>query len=348
MSESRFFTRQTTSWGGRGVFASQAIPKDTHIHTSVPYTSIIYREFRKEVCAQCFAYAFDLRKNTWNVRLDLGPGGLWFCGESCRDEWIVGESTGELVAQVNVAVDRLAKSLEKGRAKNRESASTPEILIPEASLSHETLDAAWTNAMLGDMAVTAALDDMELEYARFILSALIRRHAEDTAASNTQQGNSWSDLLELQNNELAYIQSRPHRDALASHLRIFAFIRRAASTVPVLAPYVATSVRAILSRDPGNVFGIYEMNRTGDSEMFGWCMYVSASFFNHDCDPNVKKQRTGRAMSFYTTRDILPGEELCITYVDLEETVQARREQLSLNWYFACVCQRCKSESETS
>ncbi|KAF7324661.1 Protein lysine methyltransferase [Mycena kentingensis (nom. inval.)] len=319
------FLRQTTSWGGRGVFATQPIPSGTLVHTCpIPYASVIYREFRKEVCAQCFAYAFDARKNAWNVR----AAGLWFCTEGCRDVWMSAEPVA-LIMEVNAAIDKVARSL---KTKGERT-----VLIPKESLSQDALDAAWESAEHTDV----ALDELELETVRFVLSALIRRHTEQD--TEPVPGNTWADALELQDNELPCTQSRPF--ILASHLRVYAFIRRVARLVPVLAPYI-TSVRPILARDPGNVFGIYEMNETGDSEMFGWSMYVSASFFNHDCRPNIRKQRAGRSICFYTTRDVALGEELCTSYVDLENGVQERRAQLASNWYFDCVCERCKTETE--
>jgi SET and MYND domain-containing protein len=202
---------------------------------------------------------------------------------------------------------------------------------------------------------------MELDTVRFIISAIVRRYIHDSVQTAPLL-NTWADLLKLQNNELQFHRGRPH--ALESHLRIYTFVRRIVLSVPALAPYLATSemVRAILARDPGNVFGMYEMNEEGDSEMLGWSMYVSASFFNHgkrfipcllcllipraDCAPNVRKERGGRALMFYTTRDVALGEELCINYIDIKDSVVERRGQLSANWYFDCVCERCKKELE--
>ncbi len=50
-----------------------------------------------------------------------------------------------------------------------------------------------------------------------------------------------------------------------------------------LRTYVEKSefIRAVLGRDHGNVFGIWDMAIQGDSEMLGWGMYVQGSYFNH-------------------------------------------------------------------
>jgi len=340
------FRRQPTWYGGRGLFAIQDIPKGTLLHTCpAPYASVIYRVFRKEVCGLCFAYAFDAHRNAWNIKLEAGSG-IWFCSETCRDDWIRDENVGQVVEAMNAAIDRLAKIMEK-----RAAGQVARPVLPVKSITQEVIDLAWAaaeNAALRtDMQPGSdpVLDDMELDTVRFIVSAIVRRYIQDSTQT-APLFNSWVDLLQLQNNELKFYQGRPL--ALASHLSIYTFVRRIVLSLPVLAPYLATSemVRAVLARDPGNVFGMYEMNDEGDSEMLGWCMYVSASYFNHDCAPNVRKERAGRKLLFYTTRDVALGEELCISYIDLKDDVIERRKQLSANWYFDCVCNRCKKELE--
>ena len=67
-------------------------------------------------------------------------------------------------------------------------------------------------------------------------------------------------------------------------------------------------------------------------------------FVRTDCEPNVRKKRVGRAMQFYTTRDVPADEELCINYIDLEVDVRQRREELLKNWHFECSCKRCERE----
>ncbi|KAJ6498559.1 hypothetical protein C8R47DRAFT_1041135 [Mycena vitilis] len=341
------FRRQPTWYGGRGLFAVQDIEEGTLLHTCAsPYASVIYRIFRKEVCGLCFAYAFDARRNAWNVKLEAGSG-VWFCSEACRDEWVRDENVGQLITATNAAVDRLARSMDK-----RAAGGIVALASPIKLMTQEILDLAWVAAesapLTTDMRPGSApgLDEMELDTVRFLISAIVRRYIQDSA-DTAPLFNSWTDLLELQDNELQLIHGRPH--ALASHLAIYTFLRRVVLAVPVLAPYLATSemVRAILARDPGNVFGMYEMNEEGDSEMLGWSMYVSASYFNHDCAPNVRKERAGRALLFYTTRDVALGEELSINYIDLKDDVAERRKQLSTNWYFDCVCERCRRELET-
>ncbi|KAL1705597.1 hypothetical protein EV121DRAFT_290265 [Schizophyllum commune] len=118
--------------------------------------------------------------------------------------------------------------------------------------------------------------------------------------------------------------------------------------VPELAPYLSTPhlLRAILARDHANAFGLFDMQDKGESEMLGWAVYVAGSYFNHDCAPNVRKIRRGRALQFVTTRDVAPGEELCISYVDVQDTKASRAAQFAQHWNFVCGCGRCRGEVE--
>lgn len=332
---------KTTSYGGRGLFAIESIPKDTLLIACDPHASVIYRKFRKEVCGYCFAYAFDSHRNYWNVKLDSQTSnGVWFCKEECRDAWVAEQDVEGLQGLMNAAIDKLSKRMKKPSANPH--LSFVEQMRPE-NITLEMHDQAWSNAeatWARPEVEIPYLDELELDTARFIVSGIIRRYLEDTKRSKSTL--SWSALLELQNNELSHIRSRPYM--LDSHLRIYGFLRKA--IILILQPYVKTSesVRAILSRDQGNVFGLWDMSTEGDSEMLGWAMYVSGSYFNHNCAPNVRKERIKRSMCFFTSRDVDAGEELCISYVDVQDDVVVRRSELPRNWYFDCTCKRCEEE----
>ncbi|KAK0194093.1 hypothetical protein F5146DRAFT_1034215 [Armillaria mellea] len=308
-----------TAYGGRGLFATTSIPKNAFIYTcSSPYASVIYRVFRKEVCGHCFSYAFDSNRNAWNIRRD--GAGVWFCSVECRDAWQDGDG---LLGKIHAAVDRLTRSL-KGEAK--ESCSMKKIT------SKKDLDAAWA-ASTFDL---EPLTQLELDTVRFLASVITVRYTG---------GGEWADFIQLQDNELEYIRGRPQD--LDSQMRVYAFLRKAAQAVPdFYACVTVDTVRAILGRDQGNAFGLYDMSTSGDSEMLGFAMYIKASYFNHDCFPNVRKQREGRSMHFYATRDIEAGEELCISYIDASDPVEKRREELARDWYFTCLCRRCENEPD--
>ncbi|KAF9025277.1 SET domain-containing protein [Hymenopellis radicata] len=301
---------KATAYGGRGVFATKSIPKDTLILTATPYASVVYHVYRKEVCAECLAYAFDSNRNTWNVKHE--PAGVWFCSTVCCDAWIV--QHGKLAESLHKSMERLAKM---GKAS---------IVGAVLAVTKESINEAWRRPLK----LSTSLSELELDTARFVVSGIIRRH---------QYPDSWTDLLQLQDNELAYLTAHP--EALASSLRIGAFVCEAVKAVKFDFD-VLDMVRQMLARDQGNVFGLYEME--GDTEMFGFAMYTWGSYFNHDCTPNIRKERQGRCMAFYTARDIHSGEELCISYIDIKDTVAQRQEELMKEWYFRCICRKCNDE----
>ncbi|KAI0673183.1 SET domain-containing protein [Trametes maxima] len=78
-------------------------------------------------------------------------------------------------------------------------------------------------------------------------------------------------------------------------------------------------------------------------------LYVLHSHLNHSCTPNVSvrhlDQRTALSrITVLSRRDIAPGEELFITYVNPELPLEQRRRQL-MEWGFGkCVCERCVRE----
>ena len=150
------------------------------------------------------------------------------------------------------------------------------------------------------------LTELELDMVQFVISALVRHFSEvnavvvdsETASDRalpSGPGVMWSKVLDLQNNEVQTALRKP--EIIAAHLRVYGFVRQivetaleAARTAEVgnrnwaeLRTYVEKSdfIRAVLGRDHGNVFGIWDMASQGDSEMLGWGMYVQGSYFNH-------------------------------------------------------------------
>ncbi|KAI4520273.1 SET domain-containing protein [Schizophyllum commune Loenen D] len=441
------FEPRVTSYGGRGLFATKSIPAGTLLRTCpAPYASAIYAPFRKEVCAHCFAYAFDAGKNAWNVKHDASPASR-FCSEVCMQSW-AGEHDSSLVARVEKAVQALARS----SLNVKRPVVVPVIALDGAAtdITMQDLDEAWQAAEKTDVKAGAiVLDEMEEEIMRFVLSAILHKYYEDTAAaekdangteesasaarssafaarssasaagSSAPTGSSapsaiatsaltipttpagpFSAFLELQDNELQHVRTNPA--ILPAHIRVWLFLRLAVmgvpgrggrgsrdssasgsrarssqrssparelqaspsrdskrtfpartsperqnlATIPELLPYLSTPtlLRAILARDHANAFGIFDMQEKGESEMLGWAVYVAGSYFNHDCAPNVRKIRRGRALQFVTMRDVALGEELCITYVDVQDTKASRAAQFAQHWNFVCGCARCRGE----
>ncbi|KAJ3784779.1 hypothetical protein GGU10DRAFT_333651 [Lentinula aff. detonsa] len=323
------FIQKTTPHGGRGLFATTLIPKDTLLMSTSPYASVVYRRYRKEVCAQCFSYAYEFNRNTWKVKYELDGSSSHFCSEICKDEWQSRHNVDNLIAIANAALDRQEKTMKKPRSTRE----TQNVSFPDstATITMVEIDSAWKKVeeTTINVVLKEPLDELELDTARFLASAIVRRHLETTTSSSPDSctTGTWSQVLQLQDNELVYTQARPY--ALASHLCVYLFLRRALwFNIPILRPYLETSdtVRDLLARDQGNAFGLFEV--AGDSEMLGYAIFNLGSYFNHDCSPNVRKERQGQSMAFYTMRDVQPNEELCINYIDVKDAVNKKAQQI--------------------
>ena len=59
--------------------------------------------------------------------------------------------------------------------------------------------------------------------------------------------------------------------------------------------------------------------------MYAYGVYMSLSLFNHTCCPNIYKIRTGSVYRFSALHDIKEGQELNITYTDLDKNTNQRR-----------------------
>ncbi|KAG8216010.1 hypothetical protein J3R82DRAFT_8003 [Butyriboletus roseoflavus] len=295
-----YFELQNTIHGGRSLFATSDIRPGTRIHSDkVPFAYVIYKDYRKEVCAHCFAYSASDHapstagsSRTWSIKWSrAGAATAWFCSEVCKDSWECDE-----VSVLLMEVDAL---LTKGQAATRKRFKSPEqvkvtAMLPffepgDRTITQGTIHAAWESAEalvaskthLTLYYSTLQLEDMELEIARSLAAAIVRRYCDEGLSPSNQtlqttrnQYVSWPQLLNLQTNELRNIQARPHM--LTAYLRIYVFLSHALPKY--LRKYIST-VREMLARDTGNAFGIWDGDRR--DEMMGWGIWVSSSYFNH-------------------------------------------------------------------
>ncbi|KIJ16376.1 hypothetical protein PAXINDRAFT_113456 [Paxillus involutus ATCC 200175] len=312
---SDYLELRTTTFGGRSFFAICDIKPGTRIHSSeAPFTHVVYRDYRREVCAQCFAYSASDQippivgaSRTWNVKWSReGAATAWFCNEACKEVWERDEASSFLI--------EVDATLTKSRTTTRKKFKSPQEEV--------NFKAVLPSFEAGDKSTNQAVIDQ----------------AWITVEALAMPRNPWSQFLALQKNELRSVQTRPYM--LSAYLRIYVFLCNALPRY--LQPYVDT-VREVLARDTGNSFGIWDGDRR--DEMMGWGIWVSASYFNHSCTPSVQKVRQGRVLHLETTREIQAGEELCISYINTDLPVDERRRELEESWFFICRCYRCEKDS---
>ncbi|KAI0836962.1 SET domain-containing protein [Hypoxylon sp. FL0890] len=73
--------------------------------------------------------------------------------------------------------------------------------------------------------------------------------------------------------------------------------------------------------------------------------YPEVSRFNHDCRPNVHYRISNMTHITVAARDIAPGEELSISYIELMLLREERRSRLR-KWGFECACSHCIMSDE--
>ncbi len=83
-----------------------------------------------------------------------------------------------------------------------------------------------------------------------------------------------------------------------------------------------------------------------DSELqsVGVALYPTISFINHSCDPNAFLCQDGPSGSINVYKDLEPGDQIFVSYVETLETRMGRREGLQEEYFFECQCPVCSSE----
>ena len=70
-------------------------------------------------------------------------------------------------------------------------------------------------------------------------------------------------------------------------------------------------------------------------------LYDGVSMLNHDCEPNAVVVFEQDAMATVAAlRSIRKGDEICISYIDVDQNADERRADL-LDYGFVCTCRRC-------
>ncbi|CAO3593910.1 unnamed protein product [Absidia cylindrospora] len=113
--------------------------------------------------------------------------------------------------------------------------------------------------------------------------------------------------------------------------------------------------RGIYYREMANSFGLWEQQQpsmamgdtvTDDLELLGFGIYPSAVYFNHSCQANVIKLRHESRMHFYTREQVRQGDEVCISYGNVDAPLIERQQRLLDHYYFTCACTRCRVEQQ--
>jgi hypothetical protein len=94
-----------------------------------------------------------------------------------------------------------------------------------------------------------------------------------------------------------------------------------------------------------NAFGAGPVYGDEDSRNTDTGLWITASYMNHSCIPNSKKEYIGDLMVVRATQAISAGEEITHSY-DESSDFDARAEALMKTWGFICSCALCVAEEE--
>lgn len=93
-----------------------------------------------------------------------------------------------------------------------------------------------------------------------------------------------------------------------------------------------------------NSLTVYGHGADGAREV-GVAASASVAMFNHDCEPSADwlLDESG-CLVVRTLRDHRPGDELCLSYVDVHLPAQLRRQRLLRHFFFECSCAACAAD----
>ena len=346
---SDLFTVKTIADAGRGVVALKSIPKNTSVlRSQSPAAHVIFYQYRKEVCAQCFLYD---RGRRLPIRLD--PAGKVFCSPECESLWLEDHQALGQTAWEQLQVFLQAKS------KAITNASGLPLLAPKPG--REDILSKWQSAEdiakpLRDRRSKSFREEndkkqvspfqhfstkpwcqtVDPDVLGYLLSGILFHFMHPEKYH--------SDVLPLAMDET------PYRSTFDLNAHVNSYLQLTAIAPTDLLPRITPEVCQTLIEAAGhNSFGIRSGSADGE-EYLGYALYPEASYFNHSCSPNIAKTRVGNVWEFSTSRDIDVGEECCITYLGGDEdelNVEQRRQRLREHWGFKCMCARCKEESRS-
>ena len=364
-----YFTIRDTRSAGRAVFCTRAaIQRSLLLTTSAglsPISHVILRPYSREVCAWCFLYD---RGRDWRIR--EGVYNTAFCSEGCQQLWA---NSHDMLCRTAVsAIETFTKQRLKGQNGSTETTSIASAVNPASQTElqdfwdaigdrgNEILSARKSNKLTkSQRAVLRKASELspDTDILAYVLSGVLTAYKTSKSQNLTNTAITPEALLpslfELMPDEQVFIDNpmtvSPLEDYAATYLILLTLLP--AELLDLISTALVVN---LASRAAHNAFSIRPEGVTDgeqSGEFLGWGVWPEASFFNHSCRPNVRKERHGRQWSFFadTTpcQTIEINQQLCITYLGGDEKdldVHERRKRLQEQWGFWCQCERCVQE----
>ena len=75
-------------------------------------------------------------------------------------------------------------------------------------------------------------------------------------------------------------------------------------------------------------------------------LYLAASVLDHSCDPNSSVIFDGKNLVLRSIKDVTHFDQIRISYTNLIDTAEMRKEKLAQQYYFTCKCKKCDDDQE--
>lgn len=340
---SSLFEVQDIPNAGRGVIAKCPIPAESLLlESGPPAFSVIFQQYKKETCAWCFLWD---RGRTLPVK-DLDTAKA-FCSAECQSLWI--EKQGE----VGVEAWRLLAAFVRAKGKGT---NADELMAEGPKPDQAMIDQAWSeteaHAKIVQESRSPPNSGQTTKASRKRIGALQQRIGKNVDANMLsyfldgailyyKRSKLVDEVMCLVKDDTPYRNENDLRNGCHSYLQLVSILPQ--ELLSVVTPQLC---RIMVQADNHNAFGIRGGGEDGE-EYMGYGVYPCASYFNHSCEPNLKKRRVGRSWEFRAACDIAIGEECCISYLGGDEkdlSLVERQGRLGEVWGFACRCGRCTRE----
>eukprot|EP00002_Diphylleia_rotans_P035521 TRINITY_DN7764_c0_g1_i2.p1 TRINITY_DN7764_c0_g1~~TRINITY_DN7764_c0_g1_i2.p1 ORF type:complete len:420 (+),score=64.34 TRINITY_DN7764_c0_g1_i2:66-1325(+) len=332
---------QETHDRGRRLISHKQISAGDLVLECFPYVYSVHDPHKKTVCQVCLSYS--------RTRLPFRCEQccqVYYCSMECKAIATVEEANSNSQnAAAGSASSESTSSVSTSSASNLPESTSSESTLQESSQSntlisptqfqHPSLACTAYSKIPREHSRNEILRSLPIytSYLRMLIDLYVRRFLTEP-----------KDTLIRPDRDLSALQSCLSA-MTPEELQDFDEIARVfLSILPkeISSKLSHEAIIDFISRERCNAFGYVD----DANEMVAWGVYTIASFMNHSCYPNAVKYMKGPKLQIFALRDIDPGDEINISYVTLDDSLEERVQVCKDVFFFECDCVRCSFEKE--
>lgn len=334
-----FNVRLIDAQRGRGVVAVQAIPAEAGLYMSRADLAVLYSPFAGNHCAVCFAACSSCNEAEQQEGEDINQDAAQSQGHACPtcDQFVLCRRCVE-VLEDEVRSGQVV-SLKLGESSPSDGDHSP-LLLRHPILSVHRVSCMWYASLPSSVRAPG----LDTDYLRFCLE--YGAHVVLGSRACAENINALCDNEGIQSAEaISFCEG---------------FARQVVNTFATASPHPypvsMEELRGVLLRVRSNSVG-FPFTSTAT---IGWSLEKVTCMLNHSCVPNAAvvsaehnasfhqfslKSRLG-SLGIKALRPIALGEELTLSYVDVEamDDVTERSRHILTTYRFLCKCEKCESQ----